>query len=253
MFTMDRRLKRKHQYSMLTVPTTRQYPLHEVLYRQLTPKAKLPKVSLRRKVVFIKLVSDSGDDKYVGSPTASNQRSSTTPYSSIKLKSKANFSEYVRLTLARKREKKSEEASKEVGEKLSYNDLVYSTMLRQAKRHKARSVNFTESSALETKAADIKFIEEKRPSITIQPMQLPESRYSISSSSPACHFTISSSSLPPEKLVRRVVNLPKSPFGVHKDFAFDLRGQYVSPERSSTWLNINNSKRTAPRRKRTKG
>jgi hypothetical protein len=243
MFPMDRRLVRKPQYSMLCVPTARQYPLHDVLYKQVTPKAKLPtKGCLRRRTTMLNLGSDSGDEKDVCSPIRSYQRYSTTPHSSSKLVPKVNFSEYIRLTLNRRREENVKQESKEAGEKLSYNDLVYSTILRQTKKNKARKANYSESSTtLEPKIPHSTVCEKQTPSATFQPIQLP-----------VVHYIISSSSLPTEKLVRRVVNLPKSPFGVHKDFGFDLTSQYVSPERSSTWLNINNSKRTAPRRRRNK-
>jgi hypothetical protein len=49
--------------------------------------------------------------------------------------------------------------------------------------------------------------------------------------------------LPAKKLVRRVKDLEKTPFGTHLNYAKDFTSRYIVHETSADWLNINNSKR----------
>jgi hypothetical protein len=63
----------------------------------------------------------------------------------------------------------------------------------------------------------------------------------------------SSSSLSPTKVIRKVVNLPKMPFGKHQAYKSDrtFRSQYIIEKESADWLTVHSSNRSSPQRKNT--
>jgi hypothetical protein len=55
--------------------------------------------------------------------------------------------------------------------------------------------------------------------------------------------TLSAAGLPAQRLVRRVKDLEKTPYGTHLNYAKDFASRYIVHETSADWLNINNSRR----------
>lgn len=70
------------------------------------------------------------------------------------------------------------------------------------------------------------------------------------------HFTANfksfSNGLNPTKLIRKVVGLPKMPFGKHSAYPSEepFRAKHVVEKESAKWLTVHSSKRISPERKR---
>eukprot|EP00359_Climacostomum_virens_P006839 CAMPEP_0204914442 /NCGR_PEP_ID=MMETSP1397-20131031/12316_1 /ASSEMBLY_ACC=CAM_ASM_000891 /TAXON_ID=49980 /ORGANISM="Climacostomum Climacostomum virens, Strain Stock W-24" /LENGTH=160 /DNA_ID=CAMNT_0052086015 /DNA_START=307 /DNA_END=785 /DNA_ORIENTATION=- len=149
---------------------------------------------------------------------------------------KIGFSEYIKTTMQRNARRKEERKETETPDNYaSYTELIHKSIVKRAQKQLKKFPNRSVSTVnLDFKHSEMRPYEESKMNMTTK-----FDRSSIYDSI----YAVSSSSLPPEKLVRKIVNLPKSPFGVHKDVNFKLSEKYVAPVMCSTWVNINNSKR----------
>mmetsp|Transcript_13328 Transcript_13328/g.25052 ORF Transcript_13328/g.25052 Transcript_13328/m.25052 type:complete len:266 (+) Transcript_13328:1490-2287(+) len=246
---------------ILAVPRDRQYPVKDILYTMTSshlrspskkyeyPKQRSPRATRVRKLCLFKAVSDdipSSLERTKDATTRILTRKGAKP-SSLKM----GFSDMVAFYINSKATASTIWQNDSDIPKIHRDGVVFEHILKSAGKHLRRTSN----ARLSLPNFDLKTLKTLPKSIHTRssthrtPNEQAKQEYQHHQHSTRDRDVMLMTSrtpiskLPAEKPIKRVKNLRKSPFGIHKTYEPNFAARYIVDELTTDWININNSKR----------